>query len=92
MDYDLRDAASDNPSVTRTYAITPCGAYTTATGGSIRKTTDYSRGRRNLNPTIGGATRAEMLELKLAVNGPYPTAKVYALECAFEPIDLRWLN
>ena len=92
VDYDLRDAASDNPTMTLSYATTPTGGYTAATGGNIAESTDYTRVRRGLNTTLGGATRTDMLELKLAVNGPYAHAKVYAVECDFSPIDIGRLK
>ena len=87
-DYDLRDAASDNPTITLSYALSPGGSYTALTGGNLAKTTDYTRKRRSVGAVIGGAKRSNMLELKLAVNGPYATANVYTLEAAFEPIDI----
>lgn len=87
VDYDLRDSASDNPTMTLSYAKTPTGAYTTVAGGNLPKSTDYIRKRRSFNTTIGGAIRSNMLNLKLAVNGPYASAKVYSIEAAFEPIE-----
>jgi hypothetical protein len=87
VDYDLRDAASDNPTMTLSYCKTPTGAYT-ATDRTLPETTDVSRIRRSLSPTQGGATHSQMLGLKLAVNGPYASAKLYTLEGAFEPIEI----
>jgi hypothetical protein len=87
VDYDLRDAATDNPTMTLSYCKTPTGAYT-ATDRALPETTDISRIRRALSPTQGGATHSQMLGLKLAVNGPYASAKLLTLEGAFEPIDI----
>ena len=92
VDYDLRDSATDNPTMTLSYATTPTGSYTAATGGNLAATTDYTRIRRGLNPTLGGATRKDMLELKLVVNGPYAHARIYAVECDFSPIDIGRLK
>lgn len=92
LDYDLRDSATDTPTITLSYATTPTGGYTASAGGTIAATTDYGRVRRTLNTTQGGATRADMLELKLAVNGPYAHARIYAVECDFSPIDIGRLN
>ena len=92
VDYDLRDAASDNPSITLSYATTPGGAYTTVTGGALPETTDYDRALRSINPTRGGAIRSNMLEFKVAVNGPYATCNLYTLEAAFEPIEIGRLQ
>jgi hypothetical protein len=93
LDYDLRDAASDNPTITLSYATTPGGSYTTMTGGTIPETTDYGRVRRSVhNATVGAATRSNMMEFKLAVNGPYAAAKIYTLEGTFEPIDIGRLK
>lgn len=85
IDYDLRDAASDNPVVTMSYATTPTGSYTNVSGGTLPETTDYTRKRRSLNTTIGGAARSNMLTLKAAVTGPYASVKLYALEVDFSP-------
>ena len=87
VDYDLRDAASDNPTMTLSYCRTPTGAYT-ATDRVLPESTDVTRVRRALSPTQGGATHSQMLGLKLAVNGPYASAKLLTLEGAFEPIDI----
>ena len=87
-DYDLRDAATDNPTITLSYALTPGGAYTALTGGTLPETTDYTRKRRTIGATLGGAKRSNMMELKLAVNGPYATCNVYTLEGDWSPIDI----
>jgi len=93
LDYDLRDAASDNPTISLSYATTPGGAYTSVVGGSIPETTDYGRARRSIhNATVGAATRSNMMEFKLAVNGPYSSAKLYTLEGTFDPIDIGRLK
>lgn len=90
MDYDLRDAAADAPTVALSYGSTPTGAYT-ATSPDSPATTDYGRVRRSLSATVGGAQRSNMLLLKLAVNGPYASASVYAVEGTFEPIEIGQL-
>ena len=87
-DYDLRDSASDSPTITLSYALTPGGSYTALTGGTLPATTDYTRKRRSIAPQIGGAKRSNMLELKLAVTGPYATCNVYTLEGDWSPIDI----
>jgi hypothetical protein len=87
VDYDLRDAATDNPTMTLSYCTTPTGAYT-AISRTLPETTDIGRVRRALSPTQGGATHSQMLGLKVAVNGPYASAKLLTLEGAFEPIDI----
>jgi len=87
VDYDLRDAATDNPTMTLSYCKTPTGAYT-ATDRTLAASTDVTRVRRALSPTQGGATHSQMLGLKLAVNGPYASAKLLTLEGAFEPIEI----
>jgi hypothetical protein len=93
LDYDLRDAASDNPTITLSYATTPTGSYTTMVGGAIPESTDYARARRSVHKaTVGAGTRSNMMEFKLAVNGPYASAKVYTLEGDFEPIDIGRLK
>lgn len=92
LDYDLRDAASDNPTITLQYALTPGGSYTTLAGGSLPETTDYTRKRRSVGAVIGGAKRSSMVEFKVAVNGPYATANLYTLEGDFEPIDIGRLG
>lgn len=86
VDYDLRDAASDNPTITLSYATSPTGSYSSVAGGTLPETSDYTRKRRSLNATIGGAARSNMLGLKVAVTGPYATAKLYALEVDYSPI------
>jgi hypothetical protein len=90
VDYDLRDAASDNPTMTLSYCKSPTGAYT-ATDRTLPETTDISRVRRALSPTQGGATHSQMLGLKLAVNGPYASAKLLTLEGDFSPLDIGGL-
>lgn len=90
VDYDLRDSAADNPTMTLSYCKSPTGAYT-ATDRTLPKTTDISRVRRALSPTQGGATHSQMLGLKLAVNGPYASAKLLTLEGAFDPMDIGGL-
>jgi hypothetical protein len=87
VDYDLRDAAADNPSMVLSYCTDPAGSYTQA-GSAIPETTQPSRVRRPLSPTQGGATRSQMLGLKLAVTGPSASAKLYAVEGVFEPIEI----
>ena len=87
VDYDLRDAATDNPTMTLSYCSTPTGSYT-ATDRTLPETTDISRVRRALSKTQGGATHSQMLGLKLAVNGPYASAKLLTLEGDFSPIDI----
>ena len=86
-DYDLRDSASDNPTMTLSYCTSPAGAYT-ATDRTLAATTSVTRIRRSLSPTQGGATHSQMLGLKMAVNGPYASANLYTLEGAFEPIEI----
>lgn len=88
VDYDLRDAASDNPTITLSYALSPGGAYTTVTGGTLPETTDYTRKRRSIGAVIGAGKRSNMIEFKLAVNGPYASANLYTLEGDFAPIDI----
>ena len=88
VDYDLRDAATDNPTITLSYALSPGGAYTALTGGTLPATTDYTRKRRSIAAQIGGAKRSNMLELKVAVNGPYATCNLYTLEGDWSPIDI----
>jgi hypothetical protein len=87
VDYDLRDSGSDFPSIGASYCTSPTGSYTQA-GTRIWRTSDVSRVRRALSATQGGATRSQMLGLKLAVTGPYATANLYALEGVFEPTDI----
>lgn len=86
VDYDLRDAATDNPTVTVSYSLSPEGSYTAVAGGTLAETSDYLRVRRSLNPTIGGASLSNMLGLKVAVTGPYEAARLYTLEVDYEPI------
>jgi hypothetical protein len=90
VDYDLRDAATDNPTMTLSYCKSPTGSYTT-TDRTLPETTDISRVRRALSPTQGGATHSQMLGLKLAVNGPYASAKLLTLEGDFSPMDIGGL-
>jgi hypothetical protein len=87
VDYDLRDSASDNPTMTLSYCKTPTGSYT-ATDRTLPETTDISRVRRSLSPTQGGAAHSQMLGLKLAVTGPYASAKLLTLEGVFEPLEI----
>jgi hypothetical protein len=87
IDYDLRDAASDNPTAALSYCTTPTGSYAQA-GSSLPETTDVTRKRRSFSPTQGGATHSQMLGLKFAVTGPYAAAKLYTLEGSFEPIEI----
>jgi len=87
VDYDLRDAATDNPTMTLSYCKTPTGAYT-ATDRTLAATIDVTRVRRALNATQGGATHSQMLGLKLAVSGPYASAKLLTLEGDFSPIEI----
>lgn len=91
-DYDLRDAAADNPTLSLSYALSPGGAYTSLVGGDLPETSDYSRKRRSIGQTVGGAKRSNMMELKVAVNGPYATCNLYTLEAAFEPVDIGRLQ
>jgi len=86
VDYDIRDAASDNPTGTLSYCTDPAGSYTQA-GLTIAESTKTTRVRRALSPTQGGATHSQMLGLKFAVTGPYASANLYTLEGAFEPIE-----
>ena len=90
LNYDLRDSASDHPTIQLSYSTTPTGSYTNA-GATLAATTDYTRKRRSLNATTGGAVRTNMMALKLAVTGPYASAKLYTLEVAFEPIGIGQL-
>lgn len=87
LDYDVRDSASDDPTVTLSYGTTPTGGYT-AVSPTFPATTDYSRSRRSLSPTNGGAVRSQILTLKLAVTGPYASAKINTIEGSFEPIEI----
>lgn len=87
-DYDLRDSSADSPTLTLSYALSPGGAYNTLTGGDLPATTDYTRKRRSIGAVVGGGKRSNMMELKVAVNGPYATANLYTLEAAFEPVDI----
>lgn len=87
VDYDLRDAASDNPTAALSYCTSPTGSYTQA-GLALPETTDVTRKRRSFSPTQGGATHSQMLGLKFAVTGPYSSAKLYTLEGSFEPIEI----
>lgn len=87
VDYDLRDAATDNPTAAISYCTTPAGSYTQA-GLTLSETTAFSRVRRALSPTQGGGTHSQMLGLKFAVTGPYSLANLYAIEGDFSPIDI----
>jgi len=87
VDYDLRDAASDNPTATLSYCTDPTGSYAQA-GLSLPATTKVSRVRRSFSPTQGGATHSQMLGLKYAVTGPYASAKLVTLEGDFSPIEI----
>lgn len=88
MDYDLRDAATDNPTISLSAALSPGGPYTALTGGTLPETTDYTRKKRSIGKVVGGGKRSNMIEFKIAVNGPYATANLYALEADFAPIDI----
>jgi hypothetical protein len=90
LDYDLRDSASDNPTMTLSYGKSPTGSYTAATP-TFPATTDQDRKRVSLSGTHGGAQRSQMLTLKVAVTGPYAAAKIYAVEGSYEPIDIGQL-
>ena len=90
VDYDLRDAASDNPTITLSYATTSTGSYTNIST-VLPETTDYTRKRRSLSATVGGASRSNMIGLKVAVTGPYSAAKLYALEVDYSPIGIGQL-
>lgn len=87
LDYDLRDAASDNPTITLSYGTTPTGSYTDV-APTFAETADYSRQLRSLSPTFGGGVHSQMLTLKLAVTGPYASAHVNAIEGSFDPIEI----
>ena len=91
-DYDLRDAATDNPTIALSFATTPTGSYTAMSHQStLAETTDYSRIRCSPSATPGGAVRTNMYGVKVAVTGPYASAKLFALEQVFEPIEVGQL-
>lgn len=90
LDYDLRAPDGGAPTMTLSYGTTPTGAYTAATP-AIPATSDYGRARRSLSATVGGATRSNMLTTKLAVTGPYTTVSLFAIEGAYEPIEIGQL-
>jgi hypothetical protein len=91
VDHDLRDSGGDDPVLTMSFATTPTGAYANVTGGSLPATSDFTRKRRSLSPTQGGAARSNMLCLKAAVTGPYASAKLYTLEVDYGPIGVGQL-
>ena len=70
------------------YAPDLSSSYTAVTGGTLPATTDYTRKRRSIAAQIGGAKRSNMLELKVAVNGPYASCNLYTLEGDWSPIDI----
>lgn len=88
LDYDLRDAASDNPTVSLTYAPNFGSSYAATAEGNLPASTGYLRKRRSLSKTRGGATRSNNMGFKIAVNGPYASANVFTLEVDFSPVDI----
>lgn len=78
--YDLRDAASDNPTLTASYITSPeATSYTSVTGldgnaAPLAKTTEYTRQRRFLNKAANG------MAFKFAQSGASSDTRIYELE------------
>lgn len=85
LSYDMRDAASDNPTLTvqRAPGI-EATTYTATPESPLAKTTDETRTRVSFNSVTQG------MSVKLSQTGPSAKTEIYALETDIRPLPLVW--
>jgi hypothetical protein len=88
LTYDLRDAATDNPTLQPSYVTTPEASSYTAMADTLPETTAQDRGAFDFGPVgeRNGFT-TDALGLKVAQVGPSSDTRIYALEAENEAIE-----
>lgn len=83
--YDLRDAASDNPTlaVTCKPGVTADSSYTPSEGGTLAETSTVDRRRFAVNRD------AQAMTLRITQTGPSAKTELYAVEMAVRPQPLE---
>jgi hypothetical protein len=83
VSYDLRDAATDNPTLSLSYITSPEATSYTAVSGTFPESAARTRQRKALNATTGGVV-SEGIGLKVTQTNASSDTRLYALEA-----DLR---
>lgn len=86
--YDLRDAGTDNPTITVSYITDPASTSYTALARTIDETTALTRAGRSfgISGARGGKIVSE-LGLKLAQSNPSSDTRIYSIEGEYETIE-----
>jgi hypothetical protein len=83
--YDLRDAASDNPTLTMSYVVKPEATSYTSMARTLPETTEFTRDARSFGPSgERGGKRAIVMAVKLAQTGNSSDTRIYTLEAELE--------
>ena len=79
--YDLRDAASDTPSLTMSFANDAGESNYTALARNLDATSSVTRIRRDINQHVSGVT------FKVQQTGPSSDTRISGLEGEYEPLE-----
>lgn len=88
LSYDLRDAASDNPTLTLSYVTTPEGASYTSITPTVAESSAFNRVGRSFGPSgaRGGKIIPE-LGVKIAQSNASSDTRIYQLEAEYEAVE-----
>jgi hypothetical protein len=86
FNYDLRDAAADNPTLTVSYATDPGATSYTAIARTLAETVKNTRAKRDF-ATNGGGIRSSGLMLKIAQTGASADTRLSAFEADYSPLE-----
>ena len=81
LNYDMRDAATDNPVLSVSYATDPSASSYTSITRTYAKTTKNTRGKRNLG------FRASGLMLKIVQTNASSDTRLGTMEAEYDPLE-----
>lgn len=88
LSYDLRDAATDNPTMTMSYVASPGGTSYTAMAPALPETTDWSRAGRSFGPSGSrGGKIAPTVALKVAQTVASADTSIYTLQAEYTTLE-----
>lgn len=86
FNYDMRDAASDNPVLTVSYATDPNATSYTALTRTLTETLKATRAKRDAGASSGGF-RSTGLMLKIVQTGASSDTRLSTLEAEYSPLE-----
>ena len=87
-EYDLRDAASDNPTLTMSYVTSPAATSYTALAPTLAETTDLKRVGRSFGPSgARGGKIVPMMVFKIAQTNPSSDTRIHSLQGEYEAVE-----